>query len=204
MFQFRIDGDLRFISHHDTLRLFQRALVRARVPVRWSKGFNPQPRVQIPLPRPVGVASQDDAVIVETEELIEPGGAMDELQRHLPADLNILGVRRLAVGEKPRPASVRYRLDLAGAVLVNLNKRIEDILGKTSIIVERKNAKTRAIHTVDIRSYISAIEARDAAVEFTLRVTDHGTSRATEIAALLGLGEDGIIHRIRRMEIQWK
>ncbi|GAF87148.1 unnamed protein product, partial [marine sediment metagenome] len=58
VFGYDVDGDLRFISHHDMLRLFARSLARAALPVRFSEGFNPHPRLSIPLPRPVGVASQ--------------------------------------------------------------------------------------------------------------------------------------------------
>mgnify|MGYP001608428956 CR=1 FL=1 len=98
MLTFSIAGDLRFISHHDTLRLFQRALARAALPVRHSEGFNPHPRMTLPLPRPVGIASDAEAVIVEFDQSVAPDDLLQRLQRHTPADLNLFGVRRLAVG----------------------------------------------------------------------------------------------------------
>ena len=61
--EYTIGGDLRFISHRDTLRLFQRAVARAALPVRFTEGFNPHPRMMIPLPRPVGVASQAETLV---------------------------------------------------------------------------------------------------------------------------------------------
>ncbi|TWT41893.1 hypothetical protein RAS1_30170 [Phycisphaerae bacterium RAS1] len=60
-------GDLRYISHHDELRMLARALVRARWPVAFSQGFNPRPRIVLPLPRPVGVSSSCELAIVELE-----------------------------------------------------------------------------------------------------------------------------------------
>ncbi|MBN1844663.1 MAG: DUF2344 domain-containing protein, partial [Sedimentisphaerales bacterium] len=42
---FDVEGDLRFLSHRDTLRCWQRALTRATVPLRYSQGFNPHPRL---------------------------------------------------------------------------------------------------------------------------------------------------------------
>ncbi|MBW7991664.1 MAG: DUF2344 domain-containing protein, partial [Planctomycetes bacterium] len=53
--KFRIGGPLRFISHAQTLSVFQRACVRAGIEIRYSQGFNPRPRLSLPLPRPVGV-----------------------------------------------------------------------------------------------------------------------------------------------------
>src|SRR3989304_8362378 len=84
LFAYSIDGDLRFISHHDTLRLFRRAMARANLPVRYSEGFNPHPRIMIPLPRPVGIASQAEAIVVETELPIDPDEALQQLRRHTP------------------------------------------------------------------------------------------------------------------------
>ena len=71
VFTFSVTGDLRFISHRDTLRLLQRAVARADLPVRFSEGYNPHPRIAIPLPRPVGVASDDEAVVIEFERIID-------------------------------------------------------------------------------------------------------------------------------------
>ena len=63
-FEFSVTGDLRFISHRDTVRVFQRALARAALPVAYSEGFNPHPRLSLPLPRAVGVASEAELMDV--------------------------------------------------------------------------------------------------------------------------------------------
>ena len=55
---------MRFLSHAETARVLQRACVRAAVPVRYSEGFNPHPRLSLPLPRPVGVESEDELLVV--------------------------------------------------------------------------------------------------------------------------------------------
>ncbi len=49
--EFALAGDLRFLAHHDELRLLTRALVRAGWPLAYSQGFNPRPRLVLPLPR---------------------------------------------------------------------------------------------------------------------------------------------------------
>ncbi len=205
MLTFSIAGDLRFISHHDTLRLFQRALARAALPVRHSEGFNPHPRMTLPLPRPVGIASDAEAVIVEFDQSVAPDDLLQRLQRHTPADLNLFGVRRLAVGEHPRPNTVRYRIDPAETLIPDLAERACRLLASSVVPVERTNPKKRgAVEVVDIRPYLVDIQTDDQAAVITLRVTGAGTAKPAEVASFLGHPPGPMNHRIRRLEIQWE
>ena len=64
LIRFKIGGSVRFLSHAETLKVFQRACVRAGMNIQYTQGFNPRPRLSLPLPRPVGVASEDDLLCV--------------------------------------------------------------------------------------------------------------------------------------------
>ncbi len=64
LMRFKIGGSVRFLSHAETLKVFQRACVRAGMNIQYTQGFNPRPRLSLPLPRPVGVTSQDDLLCV--------------------------------------------------------------------------------------------------------------------------------------------
>ncbi len=204
MFRYTVSGDLRFISHHDTLRLFRRALVRAKLPVRWSEGFNPHPRITIPLPRPVGIASDAEAVVVSTDGPVEPEDAVQSLERHTPADLRMIAARNLKPGEKIEPVLVRYSVEPADSPISNLQARARDLLEADTVQVNRTNPKKARTVLVDLRPYIVDINLKGEEVEFTLRVTNNGTARPAEIAGLLGYQADAINHRIRRLEIQWR
>ena len=76
---YSLDGDLRFISHHDELRMLVRALTRARWPLAYSQGFNPKPRVVIPLPRSVGMASECVRATVQLKEPAATTELFDQL-----------------------------------------------------------------------------------------------------------------------------
>ena len=204
MFTFRVDGDLRFISHHDTLRLFRRALARAEVPVRYSEGFNPHPRIAIPLPRPVGVASQAEAIVVETERSIDPDETLARLQRYTPADLRILEARRLEVGVVLQPDLVRYRLEVDEPPAADWEARISRVLQCDTIPVERKAVGEGGPRLVDVRPYLVDLRTSGGAVEFTLQVTGGGSAKPAEIAGLLGYDAASINHRIRRLEVKWR
>lgn len=204
MFGYGVEGDLRFISHHDTLRMFQRALVRANIPIRWSQGFNPHPRFTIPLPRPVGIASQAESIIVDTETLIDQDDALRRLDAQTPEDIRMLSVRKLAPGEKPQPALVRYRLELGDGTPGDVGERVRQLLDSDVVQVRRDSRDRSAPKVLDIRGYLDSIEYAGEFVEFTLRVTGAGTAKPAEIAGLLGFDPRTINHRIRRMEIQWQ
>lgn len=204
MFAYGIDGDLRFISHHDTLRLFRRALARADLPVRYSEGFNPHPRIMIPLPRPVGVASCAEVIVVETEHPIDPDDALQRLDRQTPEGIAMLSSRRLALAEHLQPILVRYRLDTAGASTEELSSRVRSLLDSKTAVVQRVGPKNPKGRSFDVRPFIADLRAAEDGVEFTLRVSQDGTAKPSEVAGLLGYDAATINHRIRRLEVQWR
>lgn len=204
VFGFTVEGDLRFISHHDTLRLFRRALVRAAVPVCYSKGFNPHPRISIPLPRPVGVASQAEAIVVDTEAPIDPADVLQRLGDHTPRGIRLISVERVKTREHLHPDWVRYRLELDDRAPVDHEARIRQLLESEVAHVQRTDPKRDSPRTVNIRPYIVDLRLDGGAVEFTLSVTSSGSAKPAEIAGLLGYDAGSINHRIRRMEVRWR
>ena len=203
-FAFSVTGDVRFISHHDTLRLFRRALARAALPVRFSEGFNPHPRIMIPLPRPVGVTSEVELLVVEFEHEIDPDEALSRLQCQMPTGIRVLEVRRLGSGDRLEARSVAYRIEREPEPPEDLEDRIRGLLGSDVIVVERVDHKSGRVRSLDVRPYLAEMRLGGDAVDFVLRVTESGTARPAEIAGLLGYDQDSINHRIQRIEIQWR
>ena len=204
MFAYSIDGDLRFISHHDTLRLFRRALARADLPVRFSEGFNPHPRIMIPLPRPLGVASCAEVLVVETERPIDADDAMQRLGRQTPEGIAMLSSRRLALAEHLQPIQVRYHLDATEVSTEELSSRVRSLLDSKTAVVQRVGPKNPKGRSFDVRPFIADLRAAEDGIEFTLRVSQDGTARPAEIAGLLGFDAATINHRIRRLEVLWR
>lgn len=204
MISYAVVGDLKFISHHDTVRLFERALARALFPVRFTEGFNPHPRMTIPLPRPVGIASEAETIIVETTQDLEPGVWRERLDHHTPDDLTVRAIRRLELGEKPRPAWAQYRLTPSDGLASDVDEQIARVLSAPVIEVERKKPGDAAAKTVNIRPYVMEIRADGSAVEFSLEISERGTAKPGEIAGLLGYDPKTINHRICRTAVHWQ
>lgn len=200
--RFALDGDLRFISHHDTVRLFERALARAEWPVKFSEGFNPRPRLSLPLPRGVGIASDDELMVVELTEGIATGEALERLSRQMPAGIRLLGATEHAAKAAPAPRRAWYEGQMESAP-ADLDRAIDEALKRTSIVVTRAGQDGAAGRNVDIRPYIAEIIRRDNRLEMALFVTPEGSARPAEVLAALGLAEQILPHRLRRTRVEW-
>ena len=86
---FQKTGDMRFISHLDLMRLFQRALRRAGLPVAISQGFNPRSKISIKRALKLGVESMDEALTVHLSRRIAPAAFIELFNKNLPEGIKI-------------------------------------------------------------------------------------------------------------------
>lgn len=86
-------GDLRFISHLELLRIMERTFRRAELPLKFSQGFNPHPKIAFAYPLSVGVSSSYELMDVELTEKIEPSLLKQSLERNMPPGLVVKAVK---------------------------------------------------------------------------------------------------------------
>lgn len=89
IFQFEEVGELKFISHLELLRLMERAFRRAELPLKFSQGFNPHPKLAFAYPLSVGVSSVCELMDVELVEKLDAPFVMDIVNRVLPPGIHI-------------------------------------------------------------------------------------------------------------------
>jgi radical SAM-linked protein len=191
--RFRKDGDLRFVSHHDLMRSFERMLRRAGLPFHSTNGFNPKPRLVFALSLPLGIVGCAELAELELDSLVAPQEIHERLASQAPAGLSILGVERVHPKTTAHVRLVRYRVRLAPAQSAGLTQRIEQLLNRPDCWVERTRPEKRRI---DLRPYLSVIRETAASLEMELRVTPQGTARPEEVLRLLELErliEDGVV-----------
>ncbi len=82
-------GEMKFVSHLDLLRLFQRAVRRAGLPVTVTKGFNPHPKFSIKRALKLGIESEDEAAVFYLDNFIEPAEFKDRLNKQFPKGIEI-------------------------------------------------------------------------------------------------------------------
>jgi radical SAM-linked protein len=200
--RFAIDGDLRFISHQDTVRLFERALARAEWPVKFSEGFNPRPRLSLPLPRNVGLASDDELLVMEMTQTIDPDEALRRLSGQVPAGIRLLSAMASSARTGPQPLRAWYEVRLDPTVPL-LDEGIAALMKRETCGVTRTTPDEKAPRTVDIRPYVEAIVRDGSDLRLVLRVTPTGTARPVEVLNALGLPGDQLAHRLRRTRVEW-
>ena len=91
-FRFSKTGSLALLSHLDLVRLMERALRRSGLPVSFTGGFHPLPRVQFALALPLGAEADGEWMDIEFIRLIDPAEALQRLQAQLPAGFALLQV----------------------------------------------------------------------------------------------------------------
>ena len=97
-------GRLRFTSHRDFSRAFERAVFRARVPMAYSSGFNPHPRISYAGAAPTGSASEAEYLEIALAEVVDPAAMHAALDEALPDGLDVLEVVESPGGSLGRPA----------------------------------------------------------------------------------------------------
>lgn len=198
---FSMLGDLRFLSHHDEMRMLTRAVIRSRWPVRFSQGFNPKPRFTLPLPRSVGVASECELALFDLTEPANLPQLVAALRGQLPA-----GAHLHRAGYHPRstphPQRVIYRVEF-DAVPADLTARITGVLAKSSLPVMRRGEPGSPARRLDIRAMIESISLRKTSLRMELNYVEQRSARPTEILELLDLDPREIGHRITRESIEW-
>lgn len=202
--EFAIEGDLRFISHHDTMRMLARALRRSGLPLAYSNGFNPQPKISLPLPRNVGIASAVELAVVEFCEPVEVDTVRERLSGVLPELARLMGASRLSPGEKRYARAVCYETVMSAAAdPVDVAERAEELLARKQIRIERAARPGKPRRWIDIRPFIHAIECDARTLRMRLKITTRGTVRPSEVLSELGLAAEHAVAALRRVEIQW-
>ncbi len=201
--EYAITGDLRYLAHHDELRLLTRALVRAGWPLAYSGGFNPRPRLTVPLPRNLGVAAERQVAVVHLSEPRPAGELADRLAPQLPGSCVLRRVIAPAPPATPHPRSVEYEVELEAADLEGLAGRCAQVLGRATVVVERESAPGRPTRPFDIRPYVLELALRGSVLRMRLGFVEQRTARPAEVITELGLAAGRYNHRLRRADVQW-
>ena len=152
-------GRLRFTSHRDIARTFERALRRAGVPMAYSQGFSPHPKVSWVGAAPTGVASEAEYVEVQVVERVDPAALRAALDAVLPPGLDVVEVVQAAGGALPeRIEASAWQVELPGVSPEQLTDAVAAFLAADSVEVERLTKDGKKV--VDVRPAVVSAEVR--------------------------------------------
>ena len=201
--RFTKEERLRFLSHLDLVRTVVRSFRRAGIPLAYSQGYHPKPKLSFGPALPVGVASADEYVDFETRDQIDPEDFLARMRAAAPAGLRFLAMRRLGPGEEPLQKSInvaRYSVGLPAAqraewLLARFGQARSD--GHLTVARER-NGKRQMVDVVLDEIELAAAGENQAVLTMSLAP---GTSvRPSELVRAL-LGEQAGTVTIRREQL---
>ncbi len=156
-------GPLRFASHRDLARALERALRRARVPVAFSAGFSPHPKVSYVGAAPTGAASEAEYVEIGLAERRDPEEVRAALDASLPPGIDVLEcVEALGPGSlADRIDATTWRVELPGVAPAELAAAVEAFLAADVVTVEKRTKN--GLRDIDARPAVAAASAGEEA-----------------------------------------
>lgn len=100
--------ELKFLSHLDLMRLWERALRRAKLPLAYSEGFTPHPQIALAAPLAVGVTSQAELIDVFLSRWIPPHSLIAQVKGQLPRGIDLLEVWAVGLNVPSLQSQVRF------------------------------------------------------------------------------------------------
>ena len=183
---FRKADSLRWLSHHDLMRTFERMLHRSALPFRRSQGFHPHPRLVFALSLPLGVIGRAEVVELELDQHLELDEIRDRLARQAPAGLEIFIIERIATNETAQVVGFTYGLVVPAGRIAATRAALDADPLATECWVERTRPSPRRL---DIRPFVRRLHLDDATgrLEMNLFLMPEGTARPEEVLTLVGL-----------------
>jgi radical SAM-linked protein len=147
---------VRYISHLDVLRYWERAIRRAGMPLTYSQGFTPHPRITFAGPLPLGFLADREPMDVMLDERVAPGAFAEAVGAQTVPDLAIVGITEVAVGEAALQAALRwadYTCVIDAEAPADLQRAIERFLAVDRLdVLDERREKPR---TIDLRAGVA-------------------------------------------------
>jgi len=185
--------EVKFISHLDIMRLWQRALHRAEISLAYSEGFSPHPRISLAAPLPIGVTGEAELMDIFCARWVSPHLFTAAVSQQLPPGIEILQVYQMALGQPSLQSQVRYA---EYKVEVETEKEQRDVESALISLLSVKHLpwqhqRDTGPRSYDLRALIDDLWLADwhggcCTVGMRLRCDSSGSGRAEQVIVALG------------------
>ena len=191
--RFRRGEEIRFISHLDLMRLWQRAFHRAGIALAYSEGFNPHPRISLAVPLALGITSQAELMDVFCRRQVSPHWFTGAVSQQLPPGIEILQVYQIDLSQPSLPSQVRFA---EYEVEVETEKETKDIEAAITSLLSVKHLpwqhqRDTGPRNYDLRALIDDLwlirwHRPHCTLGMRLRCDSSGAGRPEQVALALG------------------
>jgi len=203
--RFKREQEVKFISHLDLIRLWQRALHRAGIPLAYSEGFSPHPRISVAAPLPLGVTSEAELMDISLSQLVSPHFFTTALSQQLPPGIEILQVYQIAPNQPSLQSQVRY---VEYRVTVETEQEAKDIKSAINRLLSAQqlpwqHQRDTGTRSYDLRTLINDLWLVDwhhpyCTIGMRLRCDSSGAGRPEQVTLALGFTHHPqLIHRTK-------
>ena len=190
-------GDARYLSLHDVRRAWERAARRAGLPLAYSRGFRPKPRLTFGPPLAVGTEGLRECVVLSLREGVPPAEVGERLAGATAAGLAVGEVLSVA-RRKFATAWASYDLEVATPP-DDLAERVARLLAASTVVIRREDRKGRPSTPRDIRPGVLQLElGPDEQLHAQLSLRDGSIVTPRDLASALGVEP----RRVVRTEIE--
>jgi radical SAM-linked protein len=197
---YAVSEAVKYISHLDLLRAWERALRRAGVPLAYSHGYNPHPRLVIAMPLPVGCTGAQEVVDAYLYEPMTPAALLKTLDRQMPEGIAVVAAREVDLRGAALPSVIEhavYRIALDGVREADVERRAAELMGRQRLEVTFRR------RTYDLRPLVGSVHVAEEGGEVVLeavllRLPSGRIGRPDVLLEALGLlAHARCIHRAR-------
>ena len=197
---FTRDRTVRFVGHLDLAKTWERILRRANLPVAYSQGFHPLPKITFASALPVGCTSECELMDVVLSEPMDPSDVMARLAPALPAGIAVTSVMQVPLDAPALQAELRWTEYLVTVETDEASEQIEQkvraFLAAPTLPRERRG-KSYDLRPLVLSLSVEAVD--DSSAQIVMRLladANVGTGRPDEVLAALGWGDAPVqIHR---------
>ena len=188
--------EVKFLSHLDLMRFWERALRRAGLALAYSEGFTPHPRISIAVPLSVGVTSSAELMDVLLSQWISPEIFTSLIKKQLPPGIELLKVNAIELNEPSLQSRVRHAEYRVG---IETEMNTEEVMSTIQSLLAKKEIpwhhyRDTGVRHYDIRTLIDdiwIIDTQDSlySLGMRLRSGSHGAGRPEQVVKALGFTE---------------
>jgi radical SAM-linked protein len=155
--------EVKFISHLDLMKVFDRAIRRAGIPIVYSEGFNPHPHMVFGLPLSVGVTSQAEYADFDLEDGFSPDEFMKKLNSSLPPGFKVMEAKIISKKSNIMASINAASYSILFAVAENMDdealaQKLADFMQEDAIVAEKEGKKGKK--AIDIKPMIIRLELK--------------------------------------------
>ncbi|MEI7474146.1 MAG: TIGR03960 family B12-binding radical SAM protein [bacterium] len=189
-------SDYKYLSHLDWNRAIYRACKIADLPLHFTNGFNPSPKISIALALPLFVESKGEIVEMELKKYIEPTKLQEVLNKELPNYSKVVSIVEIDKKSQTVEVEIEYAkysaiiFDTQKAEKVDLKEAVLNMLQKDKIEVEKFSHKKNKTKVIDIRQFIIELSYDEASstLNFILKAGQNGNLRPDDFLEYLTPG----------------